>query len=217
MVRKKLGLGKATQFIWYLMGGGLGAVVLTAQFAWAQSSEIPSISIAKPVVTATTPSQAGLTVPSLWWAKDQFGGNLLDSWIAYSKGDDTSSHIDLLVHREIWNLLDYLERYTFVNQFGLTAGDYGYNLRVFDRQENLLATYTCNFSRVNPDYLEGVRDSRGQPVPNYVSGHTASSGGQSLKELVCQIGLKPSSIVTLKRRPSQSPGFSTTGRGTGQL
>jgi hypothetical protein len=215
MVREKLDFGKLTQLIWCITGGGMGTAALTAQLAWAQPNEISSTT-AIPVVTATTPSQAGLTVPSLWWAREQFGGKLLDSWIAYPSRDNTPSYIDLLVHRDVWNLLDYLERYTFVNQFGFTASDYGYNLRVFDRQKNLLATYTCNFSRANPDYLEGVRDFQGQPVPNYVSGHTTSSGSQNPKELVCQMGLKPSSIVTLKRRPSQSPGFSATGPGTGQ-
>lgn len=202
MVRKKPGFGKVAQFIGYLISGGLGAVALTTQLAWAQSSKASSTSIATPVVTATTPSQAGLTIPSLWWTKEQFGGKLLDSWTAYPQGKDTPSYVDLLVRREVWNLLDYLERYTFVNQFGLAAGDYGYNLRVFDRQENLLATYTCNFSRVSPNYLEGVRDLRGRPVPNYVSGTTASSSSQSPRELTCQIGLKSSSIVNLKPRPN---------------
>lgn len=183
---------RITQFIGYLMGGGLGALALTTQLAWAQSSGTSSTAMATPVVTATTPSQSGLTVPSLWWAKEQFGGKLLYSWAAYAKENDTSSHIDLLVNQEVWNLMNYLERYTFVNQFGFTASDYGYNLRVFDRQENLLATYTCNFSRVNRNHLEGVRDSRGRLVPNYVSGSTASSSSQNHKELACQIGLEPS-------------------------
>lgn len=175
-----------------LIGGGLlGAVVLSAQLAWAQSSGTSSTSTTTPVVTATTPSQTGLTVPSLWWAKEQFGGKLLYSWIAYAKENDTPSHIDLLVNQEAWNLLNYLDRYAFVNQFGFTASDYGYNLRIFDRQENLLATYTCNFSRVSPNHLEGVRDFRGRLVPNYVAGSTASSGNQNLKEFTCQISIEP--------------------------
>lgn len=217
MVGEKLGFGKVAQFIGHLIGGGLGAVALTNQPAWAQSSGASSTFISTPVVTATTPSQAGLTVPSLWWVKEQFGGKLLDSWTAYPQRDGTPGYIDLFVRREVWNLLDYLERYTFLNQFGLTASDYGHNLRVFDRQKNLLATYTCNFSGVNPNYLEGVRDLQGQPVPNYVSNSTASSSGQSSRQLVCQVGLKPSSAANLKRRPVQDPGLPTIGPGTDQL
>jgi len=41
------------------------------------------------VITADTISQSELTIPSLWWAKEQFGW-LLDNWLAYP-GDGTTA------------------------------------------------------------------------------------------------------------------------------
>ncbi|HEY9846591.1 MAG TPA: hypothetical protein V6D03_10375, partial [Candidatus Caenarcaniphilales bacterium] len=114
------------------------------------------------------PSQAGLTVPSLWWAAEQFGNKLLDRWSAYPQRSKAPGRVEIVVRPEIWRLLDYLERYAFVNQFGAAASDYGYNLQVFDREKNLLATYTCDFSQANPHLLE-VRDFQGQPIPDYLS------------------------------------------------
>jgi len=100
----------------------------------------------KGVVTANTISQKHLTVPSLWWAKEQFGGKLLDNWLAYPSQGTTTPRVDLIVNRQIWSLLDYVERYDFVNSLGSVARDYGYNVRVFNYQQELLATYTCNFN-----------------------------------------------------------------------
>lgn len=98
------------------------------------------------VVTANTISQTQLTVPSLWWAKEQFGGKLLDNWLAYPSQGTNPARVDLIVNRQIWSLLDYVERYDFVNSLGTVARDYGYNVRVFNYQQELLATYTCNFN-----------------------------------------------------------------------
>ncbi len=98
------------------------------------------------VVTANTISQKQLTIPSLWWAREQFGGKLLDNWLAYPSQGNSPPRVDLIVNRQIWSLLDYVERYEFVNSLGSVARDYGYNVRVFNYQQELLATYTCNFN-----------------------------------------------------------------------
>lgn len=97
------------------------------------------------VITAFTIRQQELTIPSLWWVKEQFGGKLLDNWLAYPASGNTAARVDLVVNQQ-WSLLDYMQRYEFVNHFGTTARDYGYNVRVFNYQKELLATYTCNFS-----------------------------------------------------------------------
>ncbi|MFB2977041.1 hypothetical protein [Microseira sp. BLCC-F43] len=102
---------------------------------------IPTIA-AGSVVTANTISPTGLTRPSLWWADEQFGNKLLNNWCAYPN----ERRIDLIVNRQIWSLLTYLERYAFVNHFGTVARDFQYNVRVFNQQNTPLATYTCNFS-----------------------------------------------------------------------
>ncbi|WP_144054044.1 hypothetical protein [Baaleninema simplex] len=95
------------------------------------------------VVRRDTISQTGLTEPSVWWVAEQFGGKLLETWLAYPQ----KRRIDLVVNRQLWSLRDYLERYEFVNHMGLVARSHRYDLRVFDRQQPdlVLAAYTCLF------------------------------------------------------------------------
>ncbi|MBE9197848.1 MULTISPECIES: hypothetical protein [unclassified Nodularia (in: cyanobacteria)] len=97
------------------------------------------------VMTANTINPEGLTTPSLWWEKENSENKLLDNWIAYPPKEEEPARVDLIVNQQIWNLLDYLERYDFVNRLGSSTRKDGYNLRVFNYQQNLLATYTCNF------------------------------------------------------------------------
>ncbi|MBW4637349.1 MAG: hypothetical protein KME05_03775 [Gloeocapsa sp. UFS-A4-WI-NPMV-4B04] len=106
----------------------------------------PDASLDGSVITSNTISQQHLTIPSLWWASEQFGGNLLDSWLAYPSDSKHNPRVDLIVNRQNWSLSDYIQRYEFVNHFGSVASDYGYNVRVFNVQQELLATYTCDFS-----------------------------------------------------------------------
>jgi hypothetical protein len=101
------------------------------------------------VVTANTIKLTGLTTPSLWLAQEISENKLLDNWIAYPPTTTEPSRVDLVVNQQIWTLLDYLERYEFVNRLGNTARKDNYNLRVFNYQGDLLATYTCNF-QTNP-------------------------------------------------------------------
>jgi hypothetical protein len=97
-----------------------------------------------PVITASTINPKNLTVPSLWWAKENSENKLLDNWIAYPTSATETARVDLIVNQQVWSLLDYLERYQFVNGLGSTARNFGYNIRVFNYQQELLATYTCN-------------------------------------------------------------------------
>ncbi len=59
------------------------------------------------------------------------------------------NYLILIVNRQLWSLLDYMERYQFVNRFGNVANKYGYNMRVCNRQGNALAVYSCNASRLS--------------------------------------------------------------------
>lgn len=102
------------------------------------------------VKTANTISQEQLTIPSLWWAKENSQNKLLDNWIAYPANDKNPGRVDLIVNEQIWTLLDYLERYNFVNYLGSVVRDDKYNMRVFNYQKELLATYTCNFKTTKP-------------------------------------------------------------------
>lgn len=98
------------------------------------------------IITANTINLSGLTTPSLWWAKENSENKLLDNWIAYPASNNEAARVDLIVNQQIWSLLDYLERYDFVNRLGNTVRRDAYNVRVFNYQKDLLGTYTCNFT-----------------------------------------------------------------------
>jgi hypothetical protein len=86
---------------------------------------------------------SGLQLPSLWWTKEQFdpfGGRLINNWFTYPE----KKQINLVVNWQLWTLLDYLGRYRFVHNFGTVVRQYGYNLHVFNQQQQCLATYEYN-------------------------------------------------------------------------
>jgi len=114
-------------------------------------------------IAPDTIPQDTATTPSLWWAKEQFGGDLLSNWQAYPAQNGDSGRIDLLVKRQNWNSLDYIQQYEFVHHFGTDAMDRGYNLRVFNEQKQLLATYTCDFS-VIPTQCHIVLDANSKSM-----------------------------------------------------
>lgn len=104
-------------------------------------------------VTSRTPSPIQLSIPSLWWISDQlasleqYGNKFIQEWIAYPPQSGQPGKVDLLVNRQQWSLLDYLQRYEFVRKFSTIARGYGYNTRVYDNPDrNPVALYTCNFT-----------------------------------------------------------------------
>jgi len=99
------------------------------------------------IITAKTIHPQKLTVPSLWWAKENSENKLLDNWIAYPALKNEPPRVDLIVNQQMWTVLDYLEKYVFVNRLGSIASKSGYNIRFFDNQREPLATYTCNFTQ----------------------------------------------------------------------
>lgn len=154
-----------------LLATCLSTSLLPTQTSFAETSSIPKPSNAplelsllqnpKNVITANTISQRGLTIPSLWLAKENSENKLLDNWIAYPAKKTEPGRVDLLVNQQIWSILDYSERYSFLNRVGNVARRYGYNLRVFNYQKERLATYTCNFSTspalCNVDFNSGTK------------------------------------------------------------
>jgi hypothetical protein len=98
------------------------------------------------VITSKTICQNSITIPSLWWLEEQYrqlNGKLVNTWLAYPNAIGTSRRVDLVVNQQVWSLLDYLERYKFIDWFGTTARDYGFSTRVFNSQGRMLAAYTC--------------------------------------------------------------------------
>lgn len=111
---------------------------------------------ATPLVTDDSLSVFRATTPSLWWQERQTGNwigtsRLVTSWAAYDQiGGQTGeslSHIDLNINGQIWNLLNYLEQYAMIHQFGQTAKSFGYQLRLFNGN-TLAGGYICNFSGI---------------------------------------------------------------------
>jgi len=110
------------------------------------------------IISARTPSQTEMTIPSLWWAVEQFDpleGQLVTHWEA----NRTTQVINLIVNNRLWRTLDYIERYSFVNRFGTVARDYNYHLSVISQEQDCLAIYTCNF-QVTPPNCQINFDSR---------------------------------------------------------
>lgn len=112
-------------------------------------------------VTSRTPSPVQLSIPSLWWIEkelanlQQFGNKFIQEWIAYPSQDNSPGRVDLLVNRQQWSLLDYIQRYEFVNKFGAIARSFGYNTRVYDNPDRApIALYACNFSPRTVDVLQ---------------------------------------------------------------
>jgi hypothetical protein len=132
-------------------------------------------------VTANTISQTSLTTPSLWWAKQQFGGKLLSNWLAKPSTGEMPSRVDLLVNQQVWNSYNYLDRYAFLNQVGTSAEDFGYSTRVFNDQGELLGAYICEFR-------EGGAESSAE-VAAEVAVEGAAGG---VAEGACTIFLDPS-------------------------
>ena len=135
--------------------------IFPIQIAKAQDSRIPAPSqeplqldlLTNPkgnVITADTIYQKQLTVPSLWWAQEQSENKLLDNWIAYPANNVQPGRVDLIVNEQIWNALEGIERYSFVNRLGSVARTYGYNVRVFNYEKEPLASYTCNLNLETP-------------------------------------------------------------------
>ncbi len=92
------------------------------------------------ITTADTVSARGMTLPSLWWTSEQFPAKLVTNWIANRQ----EKQVYLLVNDQYWNLLDYIDRYRTIDQFGRDAQGYGYNLNVCSSQKIVLARYSCD-------------------------------------------------------------------------
>lgn len=132
-------------------------VPLETQLLEVEAAQIEALGL----VRRDTIDPEGLTVPSLWWTAQQFGDKSLETWLAYPE----VQRVDLVVNRQVWSLWDYLDRYQFVNHFGLAARYDGYNLRVFVRQQPdvPVAAYTCNFE-VDPVVCRMAIEATGRSI-----------------------------------------------------
>lgn len=131
--------------------GLLGAsVVLSGESAIAQ--DVPATCQPDGNITNQTVSQSGLTDPSLWWIQDQFiarddqdktRNKVVQCWKAYANFSNEPPRVDFVVNRQQWSLMDYIDRYAFLHEFGAAAQTYGYAIRVLDPQGDQMAAYYC--------------------------------------------------------------------------
>ena len=112
--------------------------VIDAKQADAKYSKTSYSNTIYPAKDVENPTQA-----SFWWAAEQFdpfNGKLVENWLAYPE----KKQVNLVVSWRLWTLLDYLERYRFVNQFGTVARKHGYSLAIFNQKSQCLASYQYN-------------------------------------------------------------------------
>jgi hypothetical protein len=140
--RHKHGILKKSLFLFLIAS----STCITA-LLWGQSVAFSQQPVCPTGDAANFPSpplsQTEKSTPSLWLAQKQFGGKLLDRWFV----DRSNTWVIIIVNRQLWSLLDYMERYQFVNRFGAASSEYGYNLRVCNRQGTALAVYACKGDR----------------------------------------------------------------------
>lgn len=158
-------VSRLSHWVWVQFLFGVLAVVMP-QLASTQTTFVPApclpldqkllqpevLAARRDIVTANTISPTQLTVPSFWWLKKQidedkeFGNKFIVNWIAYKDKNQGKSHVDIVVNRQLWTILDSIGRYRFVNKFGTVARDYKYDVRVFNQQGTPLAIYNCDYS-----------------------------------------------------------------------
>ncbi|NJN24436.1 MAG: hypothetical protein HC810_08685 [Acaryochloridaceae cyanobacterium RL_2_7] len=155
--------------------------VLSCQSVFAQAPVIPGSKdqvplqtqkllqgpLPPPSSTSATPSQDGISLPSLWWADRLFGEKLVTDWSAYQSPNPQVQQVQIFVRSNLWTRFSYLERYEFLNHFAAVTRVYGYQMLVLDSRGYPLASYLCDFSQKAPKQVVGVQDARQQSVWNY--------------------------------------------------
>ncbi|MGB7413975.1 MAG: hypothetical protein WA902_07180 [Thermosynechococcaceae cyanobacterium] len=125
-----------------------------------------------PVASALTPSQQGLTPPSLWWTDQLYGQKLVVNWLVFPTNTAGDKQVNLIVRSDIWSRYTYSERYAFTSHFGSFANQYGYQLLVIDRQGLPLASYLCNLAKATSSVVQGAKDFRRLPISEYALDQT---------------------------------------------
>ena len=147
-----------TKHCWSVTAGL--SILLSGQVAFAQTLEeqVAAVGLINDrqlitdtaaTATAAEPSAYDFSTPSLWWQQQQQGEainrRLIDNWHAYDGTISAIPHVDVEVNSQIWPLLNYLEQYAFITQFGESAKSYGYQLRIF-MGNRLVGLHVCDFA-----------------------------------------------------------------------
>jgi hypothetical protein len=150
--------------------------------------QTPEMTASCTILTDKSISPEEMNLPTLWWVKEQyaakagFGERMIRSWSTFSNPERALCRVDVVVNRQLWSLLDYLQRYEFVNQVGYEfvnqmlglaeppKGIYRYGVRFFDR--------TPNGNEIRPVAFYGCIDRAAMEA----------STTPSLKSISCRIG-----------------------------
>jgi hypothetical protein len=100
--------------------------------------------------------QDRLSLPSLWWTRDQYaarlplGKKLISSWLICPKTANAPQHVQMVLNAQIWSLLEYFDRYEFLHQFGTVTSNNGHDLWIYsDETPLVLASYLCDYQAVS--------------------------------------------------------------------
>lgn len=161
-------------------------------------------------VTSNTISSTHLTIPSLWWVREQvvantqklneqFGRELIIDWLAYPIDQGAAGRVDLVVDRQFWGALDYLQRYEIINRFSTTARNYGSNIRVFDNQATIVAAFTCSYSKLDLRLLQISTELSGIPILQSETGYSRSPIADQLS---CNMAIETGISSFFRRSPT---------------
>ncbi|NJM46856.1 MAG: hypothetical protein HC860_12460 [Alkalinema sp. RU_4_3] len=99
--------------------------------------------------------QDRLSLPSLWWTRDQYvarlplGKKLISSWLICPKTANAPQHVQMVLNAQIWSLLEYFDRYEFLNQFGTVTSNNGHDLWIYSDETPVVAAYVCDYQAVS--------------------------------------------------------------------
>lgn len=117
-----------------------------------------------PIVTEEDADPQTMTIPSLWWRRDQLPGRwlsplpgqrfiqfdgyrLVTEWRAFRSGSTGAHMVDIQVDPQYWERLGGIQQYAILNQLGTGGASYGYQVRVYNAI-NLVGIHACDFSAV---------------------------------------------------------------------
>jgi hypothetical protein len=117
-----------------------------------ETAPLPSETI---VTQNNHPSQTEMTLPSLWWAQQQFGAGLIESWRAYT-GVGGQRRVEVVLNQQAWNRSSYLQQYSFMTHFGSSAREFGYSTWLLTAQGDALGQYICDFQPTAPNSAQST-------------------------------------------------------------
>jgi hypothetical protein len=75
--------------------------------------------------------------PSLWWVSERVDEGLVESLSI----DINNRVVKVVVNPNVWDLADYIKRYSFLQRLGNVALDSDYGILLQDRRQRTLAEY----------------------------------------------------------------------------